>query len=319
MSTLRLSDKEAIEFSPDFIDEDTLRGFLEFGPEALTLAEAEEVSRELRAKMVAERPKKRPPITRPSKEMSLDQVFHTVFDTLEKDEDFGGYVRENRKALELDVEKDFVGRVGRRINPRIFEKNMATFQVDRTVSKGEVTFTINGERALSYRETGLATARASWVDTLFAWCKLIWDTIGFIGSVLEIHTPKATSARVKKITKIIDKAKGVWARFVEKMKRLPYVGRAIQKIEIIVNALGTDIGESAREVAKAMWRGMNWREWLWAVAQFAAAMAALFLTAGAAFINKLVRAAAKLVTVIQDVLDIIRLSGRSTAMQKAVA
>lgn len=320
MNTLRLNEKEIVEFSPDFFDEDTLRGFLDFAPEAVSLAEAEEVSRDLRARAIAERPRRRRRVVRPLKEMSLDRVFRTVFDDLQADEDFGGYVQENREALERDVEKDFVARVGRRIKPKVFKHNMDTFQVDRTVSRGVVSLTINGQPALSYREADITAARASALQTLIAWCKLIWDTIGFIGSVLEIYTPKADSKRVKAITRLVDRAKSTWARFVDKMMEIRLVSNASAMIDVIMDAIEIrDIAKLGLDVAKAMWRSMSWREWLWAVAQFSAALVLMFVTAGVTLIQKLIRAAAKLVNVIQDVIDIINLRRGSTALQRAAA
>lgn len=320
MNTLRLNEKETVEFSPDFFDEDALRGFLDFAPEAVSLAEAEEVSRDLRARAIAERPRRRRRVVRPLKEMSLDRVFRTVFDDLQADEDFGGYVQENREALERDVEKDFVARVGRRIKPKVFKHNMDTFQVDRTVSRGVVSLTINGQPALSYREADITAARASALQTLIAWCKLIWDTIGFIGSVLEIYTPKADSKRVKAITRLVDRAKSTWAQFVDKMMEIRLVSNARAMIDVIIDAIDIrDIAKLGLDVAKAMWRSMSWREWLWAVAQFSAALVLMFVTAGVTLIQKLIRAAAKLVNVIQDVIDIINLRRGSTALQRAAA
>ena len=330
MKTLKLNETETIEFASEFFDESVLRGFMDFEADALSLAEAEKLSEVAgtlatarpsgKAKPVARPPRKGRTPARPLKEMSLDEVFHTVFDELQTDEDFGDYIRENRMAVEREVEKEFVGRVRRRIKPKVFKHNMESFQVDRDVSRGVVTYKINGEPALSYSQARLTTARASWLETLVAWCKLIWDTIGFIGSVLEIYTPKATSKRVNVITKLVDRAKATWAKFIERMKQIKWATRAKEKIDVILKAFEVaGLGKLALDVAKAMWRSMSWREWLWAVAQFSAALVLFFVTAGVTLIQKLVRAAAKLVNVIQDVIVIINLGRGTSAVQRAVA
>ncbi len=323
--TLKLSGGESVDFSPEFFDESALKGFLDYGPEALSIAEVEEIGREMAKGVAGPPPKRRKPVVRPSKEkplkeMSLDQVFRTVFDSLEADKDFGGYVRENRDPLMRDMETDFVARVGRRINPKVFEHNMDTFHVEETVARGMVSLSINGEPALTYRGADSRSDRARALKTLVAWCKLIWDTIGFIGSVLEIYTPKADSKRVKAITRLVDRAKSTWKRFVDRMMEIRWVSSATAKIKVIVKAF--DIGNIAKlglDVAKAMWRSMSWREWLWAVAQFSAALVLFFVTAGTTLIRKMVRAAAKLINVIQDVIEIGKLQGKSTAFEKAVA
>jgi len=304
MSNVVSAKGETIQVSPRFFDPKDIKAMLDFKYSKLTVADAEKTAVQFATMQPSEFLG-----VEIAKDASFDEAFRKAIEIVEGDSELGEHIKKDMKNSEHKQKKMLENGIKRKIDEKRAKQIVNNFRLTEVLDDNTKSIYINDKLALSYDIRTVSAATASTLDTIVAWVKLVYDSICFIGMVIGIRPPRLNTAKTSRLTAVINKYKPAFQRFINALK--PLRDRALaakRKIEVFIDAWGClEIRTMGKDIIKAIYYGASILSIAWAVVKFVAAIVLMFVSGGASLILKMIQAVAQLVSVIDDVIQVIRL------------
>lgn len=296
-----------ISFNQDFFDLASVKAFGQKDLPTLTLSDVDSIV-----------PKASGPVELGdhviTQDESINQIMDQVIADMAKDSDFQSIIAKDKKQLLQQAEKNIQNSMTQDVDPKLLKNNMESLVITKTETDSGADYLINGEQVLHIPKQEQGTRLAASFEMILAWTMLIWHSVSFIATIVSIWMPKASGNRVKTVGKVVQKEASAWRKFINAMKRIKEAADNSEKVKFFLDAFTKiNVFLQLKNVVKSILSNLKWYEITLAVLQFITAVAALFVTAGASMVAKMIKLASNLISIVQDVIHILKLEGKLSA------
>jgi hypothetical protein len=233
-------------------------------------------------------------------EDSPADILSKVVDALADDPDYSDALSQTRAADEDTETQTYLDGLNGPIDSAIAASNEENLKVEKRCDETSVTYLVNDEPVLQFDPNQLLGDTAEKVGQVFNWIMLVWDSVSFIGSVIGIAVPKPPASSIGKMTALIARRGGTFAKFAWGLRRMKNAAMASEKVRFFIDAFR--VGLPLMGILKAVLSAYKSPlKIVWAIAKFAATIALMLVSAGAGFVVKMIQAVANLVMVLADI------------------
>lgn len=312
MTNLVKFESSNILYNQSFFDLKTVQSFLNMTPEDNSISKAKTSLKEFSTLANDQpAPAQDASVSGITDTMSLEDIIEKTINESSKDPELAKEISISKEKLKKELSNNLTAALTSEIDPKLLKHNLNSFSLTEKECESGIDYFINNEHILHIPTKDAGSPLAVSFEMIIAWTMLIWHSISFIATVVSIWMPKADGKRVSEVGKVVQKEASYWRRFIDQMKRIKDAVDANEKVQCFIEAFKKiNVFLQFKNVVKSILSNLKWYEITLAVMQFICAVAALFVTAGASLVAKLIKLASNLISIVQDVIAILKLEGK---------